>query len=180
MLDAPVSGGEPKAIEGTLAIMVGGPQETFDQVKDILSIMGASVTLVGEIGSGNMTKLANQIIVALNSAAMSEAMVLAAKAGVDPEKVFQAIRGGLAGSTVLDAKMPLVLKGNFKPGFRIELHIKDLANALDTAHGIGVSVPLSAAVMEVMQALKVDGKGGDDHGGIVQFYEKLAKVEVRG
>jgi 2-hydroxy-3-oxopropionate reductase len=179
VLDAPVSGGEPKAIEGTLAIMVGGPQETFDEVEDILSVMGASVTRVGEIGSGNMTKLANQIIVALNIAAMSEAMVLAAKAGVNAEKVFQAIRGGLAGSTVLDAKMPLVLEGNFKPGFRIELHIKDLANALDTAHEIGVSVPLSAAVMEVMQALKVDGKGSDDHGGIIQFYEKLAKVQVR-
>jgi 2-hydroxy-3-oxopropionate reductase len=180
MLDAPVSGGEPKAVEGTLAIMVGGPEETFAEVKDILGIMGASVTRVGEIGSGNMTKLANQIIVALNIAAMSEAMVLAAKAGVDPEKVFQAIRGGLAGSTVLDAKMPLILKGNFKPGFRIELHIKDLANALDTAHQIGVSVPLSAAIMEVMQALKVDGKGTDDHGGIIQFYEKLAKVQIRG
>jgi 2-hydroxy-3-oxopropionate reductase len=180
MLDAPVSGGEAKAIEGTLAIMVGGPEKTFNEIKDILGIMGASVTLVGEIGSGNMTKLANQIIVALNIAAMSEAMVLAAKAGVDLEKVFQAIRGGLAGSTVLDAKMPLVLKGNFKPGFRIELHIKDLANALDTAHEIGVSVPLSAAVMEVMQALKIDDKGTDDHGGIIQFYEKLAKVQVRG
>ena len=179
MLDAPVSGGEPKAVEGTLAIMVGGPQDTFDELKDILSIMGASVTRVGEIGSGNMTKLANQIIVALNIAAMSEAMVLAAKAGVDPEKVFQAIRGGLAGSTVLDAKMPLVFKGNFKPGFRIELHIKDLANALDTAHEIGVPVPLSAGVMEAMQALKVDGKGVDDHGGIIQFYEKLANVQVR-
>jgi 2-hydroxy-3-oxopropionate reductase len=179
VLDAPVSGGEPKAVDGTLAIMIGGPQETFDQVKDILSVMGASVTRVGGVGSGNMTKLANQIIVALNIAAMSEAMVLAAKAGVDPERVFQAIRGGLAGSTVLDAKMPLVLQGNFKPGFRIELHIKDLANALDTAHEVGVPVPLSSAVMEVMQALKVDGKGTDDHGGIVQFYEKLAKVEVR-
>jgi len=179
VLDAPVSGGEPKAIEGTLAIMVGGPQETFDEVEDILSVMGASVTRVGEIGSGNMTKLANQIIVALNIAAMSEAMVLAAKAGVNAEKVFQAIRGGLAGSTVLDAKMPLVLEGNFKPGFRIELHIKDLANALDTAHEVGVPVPLSGAVMEVMQALKVDGKGADDHGGIIQFYEKLAKVQVR-
>jgi len=179
VLDAPVSGGEPKAVDGTLAIMVGGPQETFEKVKDILGVMGASVTLVGEIGSGNMTKLANQIIVALNIAAMSEAMVLAAKAGVDPEKVFQAIRGGLAGSTVLDAKMPLVLDGNFKPGFRIELHIKDLANALDTAHEVGVPVPLSGAVMEVMQALKVDDKGADDHGGIIQFYEKLAKVEVR-
>lgn len=179
MLDAPVSGGEPKAVEGTLAIMVGGSKETFEKVKDILCVMGGSVTLVGEIGSGNMTKLANQIIVALNIAAMSEAMVLATKSGVDPEKVFQAIRGGLAGSTVLDAKMPLVLEGNFKPGFRIELHIKDMANALDTAHEVGVPVPLSGAVMEVMQALKVDDKGGDDHGGIIQFYEKLAKVQVR-
>ncbi|MCH7559735.1 MAG: 2-hydroxy-3-oxopropionate reductase [Planctomycetes bacterium] len=179
MLDAPVSGGEPKAIDGTLAIMVGGPQETFDEVEGILGVMGASVTRVGEIGSGNMTKLANQIIVALNIAAMSEAMVLATKSGVAPENVYQAIRGGLAGSTVLDAKMPLVLQGNFKPGFRIELHIKDLANALDTAEDVGVPVPLSSAVMEVMQALKVDGKGKDDHGGIIQFYEKLAGVEVR-
>ncbi len=179
MLDAPVSGGEPKAIAGTLAIMVGGPQETFDQVKDILAKMGSSVTRVGEIGSGNVTKLANQIIVALNIAAMSEAMVLATKAGVDPEKVFQAIRGGLAGSTVLDAKMPLALKGNFKPGFRIELHIKDIANALDTAHELGVPVPLSSVVMEIMQALKADGKAAHDHGGIIQFYEQLAKVQVR-
>ena len=179
MLDAPVSGGEPKAIDGTLAIMVGGPQETFDEVEGILGVMGASVTRVGEIGSGNMTKLANQIIVALNIAAMSEAMVLATKSGVAPENVYQAIRGGLAGSTVLDTKMPLVLQGNFKPGFRIELHIKDLANALDTADKVGVPVPLSSAVMEVMQALKVDGKGKDDHCGIIQFYEKLAEVEVR-
>ncbi|GAK60846.1 2-hydroxy-3-oxopropionate reductase [Candidatus Vecturithrix granuli] len=179
MLDAPVSGGEPKAIDGTLAIMVGGPEEAFEQVKDILAVMGASVTRVGEIGSGNVTKLANQVIVALNIAAMSEAMVLATKAGVDPEKVFEAIRGGLAGSTVLNAKVPLALKGNFKPGFRIELHIKDLQNALDTAHELGVPVPLSSVVMEIMQALKVDGKAKDDHGGIIQFYEKLAHIEVR-
>ncbi|MCX5645359.1 MAG: 2-hydroxy-3-oxopropionate reductase [Phycisphaerae bacterium] len=179
MLDAPVSGGEPKAVAGTLAIMVGGPQETFEQVKDILAKMGSSVTRVGEIGSGNVTKLANQIIVALNIAGMSEAMVLATKAGVDPEKVFQAIRGGLAGSAILDAKMPLALKGNFKPGFRIELHIKDLANALDTAHELGVPVPLSSVVMEIMQALKTDGKAANDHGGLIQFYEQLAKVEVR-
>ncbi len=179
MLDAPVSGGEPKAVEGTLAIMAGGPRETFEKVKDILGVMGASVTHVGDIGSGNTTKLANQIIVALNIAAMSEAMVLATKAGVDPEKVFEAIKGGLAGSAALNAKMPLVLKGNFKPGFRIELHIKDLANALDTAHELGVPVPLSSVVMELMQALRTDGKGGDDHGGIVQFYEKVAKVNVR-
>jgi 2-hydroxy-3-oxopropionate reductase len=179
MLDAPVSGGEPKAIEGTLAFMVGGKQAVFDQMKDLLATMGGSVTLVGEIGSGNLTKLANQIIVALNIAAVSEALVLAAKAGADPEKVFQAIRGGLAGSTVLDAKAPLMLKGNFKPGFRIRLHIKDLQNALDTAHELGVPIPLSSQIMEIMQALRTDGKAENDHGGIVQFYERLAGVEVR-
>lgn len=179
MLDAPVSGGEPKAIEGTLAIMVGGPEKPFDEAKPILSCMGSSVTRVGDIGSGNVAKLANQIIVALNIAAMSEAMVLATKAGVSPEKVYQAIRGGLAGSTVLDAKMPLALKGNFKPGFRIELHIKDLRNALDTAHDLGVPLPLCSEILEIMQALRVDGHQKDDHGGIIQFYEKLAKVQVR-
>mgnify|MGYP000471456574 CR=1 FL=1 len=179
MLDAPVSGGEPKAIDGTLSIMVGGPEEVFKEVEDILKVMGASVVLVGDIGSGNMTKLANQIIVGINIAAMSEAMVLAAKSGVDPEKVYQAIRGGLAGSAVLDAKVPLILQGNFKPGFRIELHIKDLMNALETAHEIGVPVPLTSQVMEIMQALKVDGKEKNDHGGLIQYYEKLAKYEVR-
>jgi 2-hydroxy-3-oxopropionate reductase len=179
MLDAPVSGGEPKAIEGNLAIMVGGPQETFDSVKDILSAMGTSVTLVGDIGSGNVTKLANQIIVALNIAAVGEAMVLATKAGVDPEKVYQAIRGGLAGSTVLDAKMPMILDGNFKPGFRIELHIKDLINALDTAKKLDSPSVLTGQVLEMMQALNVDGKGKNDHSGLIQYYEKLANVEVR-
>lgn len=179
MLDAPVSGGEPKAIEGTLAIMVGGPQDVFDQVRAILEVMGASVTLVGEIGSGNITKLANQIIVALNIAAMSEAMLLATKAGVDPEKVYNAIRGGLAGSAVLDAKVPLALQRNFKPGFRIELHIKDLTNALETAHELDVPAPLSSQVLEFMHALKVDGHGGDDHGGLIQFYERLAGIQVR-
>jgi 2-hydroxy-3-oxopropionate reductase len=171
MLDAPVSGGEPKAIDGTLAIMVGGKAEVFEKVKPILLKMGTSAVLCGEIGSGNVTKLANQIIVALNIAAMSEALVLAAKAGVDPGRVYQAIRGGLAGSTVLDAKAPMVLKGNYKPGFRIELHIKDLQNALDTAHAIGVPVPLTSGIMEIMQALRVDGKQKDDHGGVIQFYE---------
>lgn len=178
-IDAPVSGGEPKAVEGTLAIMVGGDEEIFDKVKNILLIVGASAVYCGSSGSGNTTKLANQIIVALNIAAVGEAFVLAKKAGVDPQKVFDAIKGGLAGSTVMNAKVPLALEGNFKPGFRIELHIKDLQNALDTAHEVGVPVPLSAGVMEIMQALKVDGKAGDDHGGIIQYYEKLADIEVR-
>ena len=179
LLDAPVSGGEPKAIEGTLAIMVGGKQEIFDKVKDILLKMGSSAVLCGDIGAGNVTKLANQIIVALNIAAMSEALVLATKAGVDPEKVFDAIKGGLAGSTVLNAKAPMVLQGNYKPGFRIELHIKDLQNALDTAHEISSPIPLTSQVMEMMQAMKVDGKQTEDHGGLIQFYEKLAGIKVR-
>ena len=179
MLDAPVSGGEPKAIDGTLAIMVGGDKKTFETVKPILEKMGSSVVLVGDIGAGNVTKLANQIIVALNIAAVSEALVLATKAGVKPEAVFDAIKGGLAGSTVMNAKIPMILDGNFKPGFRIELHIKDLQNALDTAHNLNVAVPLTANVMETLQALKVDDMGANDHSAIVRFYEKLAKIEVR-
>ena len=179
MLDAPVSGGEPKAIDGTLAIMVGGDKKTFETVKPILEKMGSSVVPVGDIGAGNVTKLANQIIVALNIAAVSEALVLATKAGVKPEAVFDAIKGGLAGSTVMNAKVPMILDGNFKPGFRIELHIKDLQNALDTAHNLNVAVPLTANVMETLQALKVDDMGANDHSAIVRFYEKLGKIEVR-
>ncbi len=116
---------------------------------------------------------------ALNIAAMSEALVLAAKAGVEPELVYQAIRGGLAGSTVLDAKAPLVMDRKFNPGFRINLHIKDLNNVLETSHELNVPLPLMASVMEMMQALKVDGKQAEDHGGLIQFYERLAGVKVR-
>ncbi len=179
MLDAPVSGGEPKAIEGSLSIMVGGTQADFDEILPIFKAMGSSAVLTGDIGAGNVTKLANQIIVAVNIAAVSEALVLATKAGVDPELVYQAIRGGLAGSTVLDAKAPLMMGRKFNPGFRINLHIKDLGNVLETSHGIGVPLPLSAAVMEIRQALKVDGRGDLDHGALVRFYEKLAPVEVK-
>lgn len=179
MLDAPVSGGEPKAIDGTLSIMVGGKQEVFDRCFELLSTLGTSVVHCGDIGAGNVTKLANQIMVALNIAAMSEALVLGAKAGVAPETIYRAVRGGLAGSMVLDAKAPMVLNGNFKPGFRIELHLKDLANALETGHEVGVPLPLTSQVMEIMQALKVDGRADHDHGGIIQFYEKLAHFEAR-
>ncbi|MBN1685658.1 MAG: 2-hydroxy-3-oxopropionate reductase [Spirochaetales bacterium] len=179
MLDAPVSGGEPKAIDGTVAIMVGGDEATFNKVKDVLLVMGSSAVLVGAIGSGNTTKLANQIIVAINIAGMSEAMILAQKAGVNPRKVFEAIRGGLAGSTVLNAKVPLLLEGNFKPGFRIELHIKDLMNAMETAHLKDAPIPITSQVLEMMCALRADGKEKDDHGGLIQFYEKIANVQVR-
>jgi len=178
MLDAPVSGGEPKAIDGTLAIMVGGDEKVFESVKEILLVMGASATYVGGIGSGNVTKLANQMIVALNITALSEALVLAKKSGVDPEKVFQAIRGGLAGSTVMDAKAPMMLAGNFKPGFRIELHIKDLTNAMDTAHEYSAPIPFTAMALEVLQALKVSGSAGEDHSAIVKYFEKLADKKV--
>ena len=179
MLDAPVSGGEPKAIDATLSIMVGGKQAIFDECLPILKCMGASALLVGDVGAGNVTKLANQIIVALNIAALSEALVLATKAGVDPELVFNAIKGGLAGSTVMNAKAPLMLDRKFDPGFRINLHIKDLANVMETAHDIGVPLPLTAGVMEILQALKIDGLGNADHGAIVKYYEKLSQVEVR-
>jgi len=179
MLDAPVSGGEPKAIDGTLSVMTGGKKEVFDKCYPIMKAMAASVVLTGDIGAGNVTKLANQIIVALNIAAMSEALVLATKAGVEPELVYQAIRGGLAGSTILDAKAPLVLDRKFDPGFRINLHSKDLYNALETSHELNVPLPLTALVMEMMQALKVDGLGEFDHSTLVRFYEKMAHVEVK-
>jgi 2-hydroxy-3-oxopropionate reductase len=179
MLDAPVSGGEPKAMDGTLSVMVGGKKAVFEKCLPVMKAMAGSVVLTGEIGAGNVTKLANQVIVALNIAAMSEALVLAAKAGVQPEMVYQAIRGGLAGSAVLDAKAPLVMDRKFNPGFRINLHIKDLQNVLNTSHELGVPLPLTAAVMEIMQALKVDGKGDHDHGGLIQYYEKGANIEVK-
>ena len=178
-LDAPVSGGEPKAIDGTLAFMVGGKQEAFDRMVPYFDIMGASALLVGGTGSGSVTKLANQVIVNLNIAAVSEALVLATKAGADPELVYKAIRGGLAGSTVLDAKAPLMIDRNFVPGGKISINLKDIKNVMATAHDIDVPLPMSSQLLEIMQALKVDGHLEDDHGGIVQYFEKLAGVEVK-
>lgn len=178
MLDAPVSGGEPKAIDGTLSVMVGGKKELFDKYYDMLMVMAGSVVYVGELGSGNVAKLANQIVVAVNIAAVGEALSFAKKAGTDPELVYQAIRGGLAGSTVMDAKAPMMLSRNFKPGFRIELHIKDLTNALNAAHAIAAPVPLTGQLMEMMQALKADGYEKEDHSSLVKYYEKISNVPV--
>jgi 2-hydroxy-3-oxopropionate reductase len=178
-LDAPVSGGEPKAIEGTLAIMAGGPQEVFDKVNPILQKMGSSVTLTGPVGAGNVTKLANQIMVACNIAAMGEALTLATRAGLDPEVVFQAVKGGLAGSAALNAKAPMAIARNFKPGFRIELHQKDLRNALTAAEAMKVSLPITSLVQQMLMALMNDGKGKLDHAAIVQFVEEMAGVEIR-
>jgi len=180
MLDAPVSGGEPKAIDGTLSIMVGGPKELFNHYYDLLLTMGASAVHCGEVnGAGNTVKLANQVIVACNIAACAEAYSLATMAGVDPQKVFDAIRGGLAGSTVMDAKVPMMMDGNFKPGFRIDLHIKDLNNALDTGHGIGTPMLLTSQVQEMMQWLHNNGCGNDDHSAILKYYERISGTEVR-
>ena len=180
MIDAPVSGGEPKAIDGTLSIMVGGSKETFEKYRDLLLVMGASAVHCGEVnGAGNTVKLANQIVVACNIAACAEAYSLATMAGVDPQKVFDAIRGGLAGSTAMDAKVPMMMAGNFKPGFRIDLHIKDLNNALDTGHGIGAPMLLTAQVQEMMQWLHNNGCGNDDHSAILKYYERISGTEVR-
>jgi len=178
MLDAPVSGGEPKAIDGTLSFMVGGKQEVFERFKPVLESMGASVVRCGDIGAGNTTKLANQIVVALNIAACSEAFTLAKMAGVDPRLVFEAIKGGLAGSTVMNAKVPMMLEGDFKPGFKIDLHIKDLNNALDCAHTVGAPMLLTSQVQEMLENLHFEGKGQYDHSGIANYYAKVSGVKL--
>jgi 2-hydroxy-3-oxopropionate reductase len=178
-LDAPVSGGEPKAIEGTLAIMVGGNEETFQRAEPFLKCMGSSVTLTGAVGAGNVTKLANQIMVACNIAAMGEALVLATRCGLDPEVVVNAVKGGLAGSAVLNAKGPMLIARNFKPGFKIQLHQKDLRNALQTAETNQVFLPLTALVQQMLLSLMGDGKGELDHSAIATFIEQLSRVEVK-
>ena len=176
ILDAPVSGGEPKAVEGTLSVLVGGKEEVFEKYYPLMKAMAGSVVRVGETGAGNIAKLCNQIIVALNISAVAEALMLAQKAGVSPQLVYNAIRGGLAGSTVLDAKAPLMMNRQFAPGFRIDLHIKDMNNVLETSHNLGIPLPLSAAVMEMMQTLKADGLGNEDHSSLVKYYEKISNM----
>lgn len=178
MLDAPVSGGEPKAVDGSLAIMAGGDEADFAEAKPLFDILGSSAVLIGPVGSGNTCKLANQVIVALNIAALSEGLMLAKKSGTDPQKVFDAIKGGLAGSTVMNAKAPMMLAGNFKPGFKIDLHIKDLVNALDTGYLTGAPLLLTGTVMQILQQLHADGEGQSDHSAIAKFYEKLASETI--
>jgi 2-hydroxy-3-oxopropionate reductase len=178
-LDAPVSGGEPKAIEGTLAIMVGGSEEVFRKAEPLLKCMGSSVTLTGPVGAGNTTKLANQIMVACNIAAMGEALALATRCGLNPEVVVNAIKGGLAGSAVLNAKAPMLIARNFKPGFKIRLHQKDLRNALQTAETNRVFLPITALVQQMLSSLIADGKGELDHSAIATFVEEASHIEVK-
>jgi 2-hydroxy-3-oxopropionate reductase len=177
-LDAPVSGGEPKAIDGSLAIMVGGKKEVFEKALPLLRSMGSTATWTGPVGAGNFTKLANQIMVACNIAAMGEALVLASKAGLDPDVVFQAVKNGLAGSAVLNAKAPMVISRNFKPGFRIRLHQKDLRNALLAAESLKVSLPLTSLVQQFLVALMNGGSGDLDHSAIVTVLENMAQCAI--
>lgn len=178
-LDAPVSGGEKGAVDGTLAIMVGGKKDIFNKATNLFEIMGSSYTLVGEIGAGNFTKLSNQIIVAVNIAAVSEALILAKKAGLSPISVYNAIKGGLAGSKVLDSKAPLMIDGNFAPGFKIKLHKKDMQNVLNAGASLDIPLPLSAQLLEMLKSLTSSGSGELDHSGIIKFYESICGVEIK-
>lgn len=178
-LDAPVSGGEPGAVAGTLAIMAGGEEKDFLAMKEYFDILGASARLVGGTGSGSVAKLVNQIIVNNTIAVVSEAFVFAAKAGVDPGEVYESIRGGLAGSAVLDAKIPMILERNFKPGGPIRINHKDIKNVVETAHALDVPIPYTAQLYEILQTMKIHGHMNDDHCGIVQYFEELADVVVK-
>jgi 2-hydroxy-3-oxopropionate reductase len=179
MLDAPVSGGEKGATEGTLSIMTGGDPAVFQECLPVLQAMGKTITHLGPLGSGGFTKLANQIIVAVNLTALAEALTLAAKAGLDLELTLKALGGGLAGSRCLDQKTPNYLAHDFKPGFKIDLHYKDLGLIMDAARALGVPVPATALVQELFAAARVKGRGQLDHSGIVTVLEDLAGVEVR-
>tara|TARA_B100000214_G_scaffold282627_1_gene212274 strand:- start:154 stop:1044 length:891 start_codon:yes stop_codon:yes gene_type:complete len=178
-LDAPVSGGEPGAIEGTLAIMTGGSSSDFERAKPIFDILGASSVLCGDVGAGNFTKLANQMIVGANIHILAEALTLTTKAGLDPETVFNAIKGGLAGSNVMNTKAPMMYDRNFKPGFRIELHLKDITNAMETANELQIPLQVTSNLHQVLKSLVLDGNGTDDHSGILKFVEKQSGVEVK-
>ena len=173
MLDAPVSGGQPKAVDGTLAFMVGGKEEVFNKFKPVLEAMGSSVVLCGDVGAGNVTKLCNQTIVAVNIAALAEALQMGQMCGVEPQKIFEAMRGGLAGSTVMNAKAPMMMDQNFQPGFRIDLHIKDLNNVVDAAKAVDAPIPLTQSVLEMMKILHHDGDGSCDHSALLKYYQKL-------
>jgi len=174
VLDAPVSGGERGAIDGALSIMVGGDRAVFDKVLPIFQAMGKTITHLGPLGAGGFTKLANQIIVAVNLTALGEALTLAKKAGLDRELTLQALAGGLAGSKCLDQKKPNYLAGTYNPGFKIDLHYKDLGLIMESARALGVPLPATAAVQELFSALRVRGRGGLDHSGVITLLEDLA------
>ncbi len=177
-LDAPVSGGEKGAIEGTLAIMAGGKKEVFERALPIFKILGNSYFLIGKNGAGNFAKLINQIIVTINIAAVSEAFTLAKKAGLSPTLVYNAIRNGYAGSKVMDSKLPMIIKKDFKPGFKIDLNKKDLQNVLNAGAALNIPLPLTSVVLEILKSLSCSGYGNMDNAGIIKFYENISKIIV--
>lgn len=179
VIDAPVSGGDVGAINATLSIMCGGKQEVFDRVLPILQVMGKNIVLVGDAGAGQVCKVCNQIIVALNIDAVAEALVLAQKAGADPAKVRQALMGGFAQSRILELHGQKMLDRNFKPGFRVRLHVKDLNNALATGREYGASLPGTAMMMEILKSLAATGHANDDHSAIELYIEQLAGIELK-
>ncbi|HEX5815998.1 MAG TPA: NAD(P)-binding domain-containing protein, partial [Methylomirabilota bacterium] len=174
MLDAPVSGGEKGAIDAALSIMVGGDRATFDSVLPIFQAMGKTITLLGPLGMGGFTKLANQIIVAVNLTALAEALTLGKKAGLDRELLLTALGGGLAGSKCLDQKKANYIAGTYNPGFKVDLHFKDLGLIMESARALGVPLPATAVVQELFSAMRVKGRGGLDHSGIITLLEDLA------
>lgn len=173
MIDAPVSGGDIGATNGTLSIMVGASQANFDRALPVLQKMGAKITLCGEVGAGNITKLANQVIVGVNLIGVCEAMALAKKAGADSETVYNAIKDGAAGSYIMNLKGRMILDGNMTPGFRLELHMKDMQNALDTGHTVGAPMPITSAIMELMHLVRAEFGGAVDNGSVYKYYEKM-------
>jgi 2-hydroxy-3-oxopropionate reductase len=179
MVDGPVSGGEKGAIDATLSIMAGGEPQHFERALPLFQALGKTITHMGPLGSGGFTKLANQIIVAINLTAIGEALVFGTKAGVDPQKMIRALAGGLAGSKCLDQKSEKILTGDFSPGFKIDLHFKDLNLIHDAARSVDAPVPMAAFVEQLFEALRVRGRGGLDHSGVITFFEDLAGKQVR-
>ena len=178
MLDAPVSGGEKGAIDAALSIMVGGDAADVDAAMPIFSAMGKTITHLGPLGAGGFTKLANQIIVAVNLTALGEALTLARKAGLDRELTLKALGGGLAGSRCLDQKSPNYIAGTYNPGFKVDLHFKDLGLIMESARVLGVPLPTTAVVQELFSALRVQGRGGFDHSGVITLLEDLAGLSA--
>src|SRR6185295_3238464 len=179
MVDAPVSGGEKGAVDAALSIMAGAELKDFERALPVFNALGKTITHMGPLGAGGFTKLANQIIVAINLTAIGEALVFGTKAGVNPEKMIRALAGGLAGSKCLDQKSEKILSGDFAPGFKIDLHSKDLNLITDAARSVGVPIPTAAFIEQMFAALRVRGRGGLDHSGVITFFEDLAGVQVR-
>ncbi len=178
MLDAPVSGGDVGAIEGTLSIMVGGSEEDFGRALPLFEVMGGTVTHVGPVGTGQVVKAANQIVVALTIEAVSEALVLGSKGGVAPEKILDVLGGGLAGNKVMEVKREKMLSHSFDPGFRVELHHKDLGIALAAGREYGVALPVTAIVDQMLETLKMGGRGDQDHSALLTLIEESSGHEI--